>query len=204
MIWMTFLPWFSTIGITYLAIENESWIQSFATIEWSLFFIVSMFSMGLAITPTTFISLFSGYFLGINAIVPVILSYQVASMIGYGIAQYLNQDALEWIKNYYPRSKSILENVEQKQWLTTFFARISPVLPFGLMNVVLSIAGVKLGPFFFGGLIGMIPRTFLFVWLGSQASILIEALETNDQMIWLVLISVVGIFGLYQILKPKA
>lgn len=203
MIWMTVLPWVSTLALTFVALEHEDWIRTFSLFPWILFFFVSIFSMGLAITPTTFISLLCGYFLGLQAIIPVILSYQMASLVGYGLAQKLDHDTLDWVKFKFPKSAPIFSNVKKRQWMTTFLARISPALPFGLMNVVLSVSGVRIGPFFFGGLVGMLPRTVLFVWLGSQAPMLIEALQTKDQLTWILIISAIGVFGLYKLLRPR-
>lgn len=200
---MTIVPWISTITITYVAIENEAWVEGFTTGSWTLFFIASIFSMGLAITPTTFISLLSGYFLGWHAILPVIFSYQFASMIGFMLAQKADVHTLEWVKEKFPKSSSIFLNVERRQWMTTFLARISPALPFGLMNVVLAVSGVRLRPFFLGGLVGMLPRTLFFIWLGSQASVLVEALQSEDHLTWFVILSALGIFALFKMLTAK-
>jgi len=203
MTWMTVTPWVSTLAITYLAIEHQAFIRTFTALPWFGFFVVSVVSMGLAITPTTFVSLLSGYFLGFDAIIPIIISYQLASLLGFGLAQKMDNQTVIWIQKKFPKSAPIFANVERKQWMTTFLARISPALPFGLMNVVLSISGVKFSPFFFGGLIGMLPRTLFFIWLGSQAPLLLEALQTKDQLTWFVLLSAIGLFGLYGMLKPK-
>ncbi|SMD35095.1 SNARE associated Golgi protein [Reichenbachiella faecimaris] len=203
MIWMTIIPWLSTLTITYVVLAEEDWIRTFTLSSWLYFFIISIFSMGLAITPTTFISLLGGYFLGVKAVLPVVISYQLASLVGFFLAQRMDNNARHWIQKRFPKSASIFDNVEKQPWLTTFLARISPALPFGLMNVVLAISGVRLAPFIFGGLIGMLPRTLLFIWIGSQASFLIEALETKDHLVWLIVLSGIGIFGLYKLLKPK-
>ncbi|MEO9965927.1 MAG: VTT domain-containing protein [Reichenbachiella sp.] len=203
MSWMTFLPWVSTAGVSVLAMTHEAWINGFSEGEWALFFLLSVFTMGLAITPTTFISLLCGYFLSWHAVIPVILCYQLASLIGYYLARPVDQQAVDWIKQKYPKSNMVFQNVEKEQWLTTLLARISPVLPFGLMNVVLSVAEVRIVPFLFGGLLGMLPRTLFFIWLGTQAPVLMKALQTGDQFIWLVLLSLIGIFGLYRVLFAK-
>lgn len=200
MLWMTVMPWLSTASLTLIAIKYESIIAGFAFQIWSVFFVASIFSMGLAITPTTFISLICGYFLGINAVIPVIISYQLASLLGYYLAKKVDEHTVDQVRQKYPASQSIFLNVKRKQWMTTFLARISPALPFGLMNVILAIAGVKPGPFFFGGLVGMLPRTLIFIALGSQAPVLVDAVQTNDYLVWLVLLSIVGLFALYRLL----
>lgn len=200
---MTVAPWVSTAVVTYLAIENELWVKDFSAYSWLFFFLASILSMGLAITPTTFISLICGYFLGWHAILPVILCYQFASLIGYALAQKMDDHTLDWIRQKFPKSAPIFHNVERKQWVTTFLARISPALPFGLMNVVLAVSGVRLLPFFLGGLVGMLPRTLFFIWLGSQTSQLIRALQTQDYLPWFVVLSAIGILALYKTLSVR-
>ncbi|UXX80306.1 VTT domain-containing protein [Reichenbachiella carrageenanivorans] len=203
MAWMTVVPWVSTLVITYLALNQEEWIRGFTLVPWVCFFGASVLSMGLAITPTTFICLLCGYFLGLQAILPVILCYQLASLVGFGLAQKMDNHTLIWVKQKFPKSAPIFANLEQQQWLTTLLARISPALPFGLMNVVLAVSGVRLVPFFFGGLFGMLPRTVFFIWLGTQAPALIEALQTKDQLVWFIVLSVTGLWLLYKLLRPK-
>lgn len=203
MLWMTVIPWISTMMITYLSITNESWINGFTTDAWAIFFLCSILTMGLAVTPTTFISLISGYFLGWQAALPVVLCYQLAALMGFGLAQQLDAHTLDWVINKFPKSATVFENVERKQWQTTFLARISPALPFGLMNVVLAVSGIRLVPFFLGGLVGMLPRTLFFIWLGIKAPILVEALQTKGPLAWFVVLSVAGIFVLYKMLTAK-
>ncbi len=203
MSWMTLMPWFSTFTLTYLALQYEELIRSFTSLHWMYFFALSVFSMGLAITPTTFISLVCGYFLGYYAVIPVVVSYQLASLVGYVLAQKMDNQTIDWVEKKFPKAAPIFANVESRQWLTTFLARVSPALPFGLMNVVLSVSGVRFGPFFLGGLLGMLPRTLFFIWLGAQAPILVEAVQTNDYFGLFIVLSVAGIFGLFYILRPK-
>ena len=48
-------------------------------------------------------------------------------------------------------------------------SRLSPVFPFTLLNYFLGLTTVRLGPYLLGNLIGMLPGTFLYVYLGSTA-----------------------------------
>lgn len=200
MLWMTIVPWLSTASLSLIAVAYEPLITQFTFEIWLAFFAVSVFSMGLAITPTTFISLVGGYFLGMSAVLPVILSYQLASLLGYFLAKKIDNQTVDLIIEKFPAAATIINNVERRQWMTTFLARISPALPFGLMNVVLAISGVRPSPFFFGGLVGMLPRTLLFIAIGSQAAILMEALQTDDYLIWFILLSIIGLYALFKLL----
>jgi uncharacterized membrane protein YdjX (TVP38/TMEM64 family) len=45
--------------------------------------------------------------------------------------------------------------------------RLSPVLPFNLLNYALGLTGVRLRDYVLGSLLGMLPGTILYVYLGS-------------------------------------
>jgi uncharacterized membrane protein YdjX (TVP38/TMEM64 family) len=203
MLWMTIAPWISSIGLTFLAVFYEEPILLFGLGEWTLLFGITILTMGLAITPTTFISLLCGYFLGFESLVFVVICYQMASLIGFQLANVLDHDLIRLATAKFPKSEQIFDNVKRNQWLTTIMARISPALPFGLMNVVLSITGIRRLPFFVGGLIGMLPRTAFFLWLGSKASLLKEALQSSGNIGWSIAITLAVFYGFYLLLKPK-
>lgn len=203
MTWMTVVPWVSSFGLGYLILETEDAIRSFELWQWAVFFGASIFTMGLAITPTTFIAVVCGYFFGFNSALLVVVCYQLASFIGYFLSKVVDEGFLTLLVSKYPKSMPFFENIEEKQLMVTFLARISPALPFGLMNVVLALAQVRLRNFFWGGLFGMLPRTLFFIWVGSKATVLIEALQSNQNLTIVVAISIVALVSFYYILKPK-
>mgnify|MGYP001949666108 CR=1 FL=1 len=203
MTWMMVIPWVSSLGLGYLILASEETIRAFEFWQWALFFIGSIVTMGLAITPTTFIAVVCGYFFGFNSIFIIVLCYQLASFIGYYLSKIVDEGFLVLLISKYPKAEPFFENIKEKQFAVTFLARISPALPFGLMNVVLALAQVRLRAFFWGGLFGMLPRTLFFVWVGSQANALIEALQSNQNLSVLIVISLAVLASFYWILKPK-
>lgn len=50
--------------------------------------------------------------------------------------------------------------------------RLSPVIPFGLLNYALGLTRVRLRDFVLGSFVGMLPATFLYVYLGSAVTAL--------------------------------
>jgi uncharacterized membrane protein YdjX (TVP38/TMEM64 family) len=47
--------------------------------------------------------------------------------------------------------------------------RLSPVFPFVLLNYFLGLTAVRTGAYVLGNLLGMLPATFLFVYIGAAA-----------------------------------
>jgi uncharacterized membrane protein YdjX (TVP38/TMEM64 family) len=77
--------------------------------------------------------------------------------------------------------------------------RLSPFLPFALMNVVLPYLGIRFRNFMIPGLIGMLPRTLFFLWAGTQfdnwTGTLSAELPNEKRMLIIVALTVTAIAG---------
>ena len=205
--WVVVAPLLVSSAVTYYALTYEEAIAQFSIEAWVLVFLLSCLTMGLAFTPTTFIALASGYFLGLAAIPAVVLGYTVASLIGFLLTKAIDQGYLmssiyRWLGDAKAqRLRQLLAGVADHQFGIIVMARLSPVLPFALMNVVLPVAGVRLRPFVVAGTLGMLPRTLFFIWLGSEAQRLRALIEEGGSgalsrvlLVGLLSISLVGFF----------
>ncbi len=210
LIWMTIMPLLVSSFITYYVVENEPLVSNFGLPAWTIFFLATCFSMGLALTPTTFIALLSGYFLGMKALPFLVIAYSAASLIGFGITKFIDHGKLletlcnlpgKWGRN----TERFINGLNQNQFAIVILSRISPVLPFAMMNVVLSLAKVRLRVFLVAGIIGMLPRTALSIWLGSQAQDLIMLVRggnwSGPSGLLLSALLIVSVVGLYVYIK---
>jgi uncharacterized membrane protein YdjX (TVP38/TMEM64 family) len=163
------MPVLASSSISYWVITHESDIQFFTFQNWVITFLLACFTMAFALTPTTFVALLSGYFLGWQAFLPLAISYWAASYIGYKIAQQIDGGRFLKILSEKPKVRQVLENLQQDEFKIIFLARLSPVLPFAVTNVLFSFSGTKLRNFLTAGFLGMLPRTILSIWVGTQA-----------------------------------
>lgn len=113
-------------------------------------------------------------------------------------------------KSYLSENKkvnNILENIRKEELKFIFFTKLSPVLPFALTNFVFALSGAKLKNILLGGFFGMIPRTLLAVWTGSQAKEIRRLLENpnegNTQKILIILLLVISVGGILYYILPK-
>ena len=146
--WMTIMPiLFSSISGLYI-IQHIDMIESYTFLQWCIFFIGVTLSMALALTPTTLVAICTGYFLGFNGLLPLVIAYTTASILGYTLAQYLGRNTTQLLLHRYPRTEQIIDQLNKKSpyWFVAL-CRLSPILPFGIMNVVLSFIGTPLKPF---------------------------------------------------------
>ncbi|MGL1887576.1 MAG: VTT domain-containing protein [Reichenbachiella sp.] len=204
MVWLVVMPVLSTAISAYFLYSNESIIHEFTTLHWVMFYGVTIVTMSLAITPTTYVAMVSGYFLGWDAVFPVVGCYLAASGLGFIGSQKLDHGFRMQLMDQFPKSKTYFSNLGEKQFVTTILSRLSPALPFAMMNVVLCLAGIRLRTFITAGFVGMLPRTLFFIWVGAQAQNMQSALNSSSNFGWSIAITVAMLFVIYKLIKPKA
>jgi uncharacterized membrane protein YdjX (TVP38/TMEM64 family) len=195
------LPVLVSSSLVLFAVRYDAIIRNFSLGSWCIFYFCACFSMAFAMTPTTFIALLSGYFLGLKSIPFVIISYFIASIMGYFLAKKVDKGRFMASLEDIPGVSNIADNLKKKEVSVIILARISPALPFAMMNMLLSYLGADFKKFLWAGFIGMLPRTILFIWIGSQGDdirVLLENPEDNNlaklSFILLLLVSVLGLF----------
>jgi uncharacterized membrane protein YdjX (TVP38/TMEM64 family) len=67
------------------------------------------------------------------------------------------------------RAHAIGHAVEREGFKLVLLLRLSPLVPFNLLNYVLSLTNVRLGAYVAASALGMLPGTVLYVYLGSLA-----------------------------------
>ncbi len=191
--------------LTFYAVRYERAIQEFDLFYWMIFYICTCFTMAFALTPTTFIALLSGYFLGWLSLPFICISYMIACWIGYRAAAFFDQGKfMEAIKARKGASQ-LIERLKTGQLEIIILCRLSPVLPFAIMNVVLSMIKVDIRKFVVGSFVGMLPRTIITIWAGTQAReirVLLESGEENNTMqIGFILLFTASLIGLFYYFK---
>lgn len=172
-----FMPLLVSSSVSYWVITHEQEIQYFTFQNWVIVFIIACFTMAFALTPTTFVALLSGYFLAWQAFIPVAITYWVASFLGFKTAQMIDGGRFLKILSEKPKVKQVLENLQKDEFKIILLARLSPVLPFAVTNVLFSFSGTKLRNFLTAGFLGMLPRTILSIWIGTQAQEIRKLIE---------------------------
>jgi len=157
--------------------------------------------LAFAITHTTFIALVSGYFLGFYSLSYISFSYLIASLIGYYAAKLLDRGRFFNTIASFKGVDKIANNLKKNEAKVIFFARLSPVLPFAMTNALLSFLKADLSKFLFAGFLGMLPRTLFFIWIGSKAAYIRQAIEhpqeNNIEKIIFAALLIASIGGIY-------
>lgn len=193
-----------TSVLAYYALAYEAELSQLGSWQWA--FITLGFAITSAgLTPPTLLALLFGYFLGWKAILPMfIINFGGILLINLLVHWFDHDRALAFIRRN-PKAQSVLDRILHNELAVIFFAKLSPILPFGLTNLLFALSGAKLKNILLGGFLGMTPRTLLAIWSGREAHTIKTLLENPNSGNWtqLVVIGliVISILGLWQAIQ---
>ena len=195
------VPLLGSASLLGLLATHQDLLHHLSTGQVLLYFVVIAFTMAFALTPTTLVAIVTGYYFGWAGLPGMVLAYALAAAIGYELAQRLDHGKLRHFLHLFPKAEAVLGELQNQSWQLILLTRLSPVLPFALMTFVLAIVGVPRKRFLAASVLGMLPRSLFFYWLGTKASDVLALLKDPDEgtLSKLVLIGLVmaSLFGLY-------
>lgn len=97
-----------------------------------------------------------------------------ASVLAATTAFVLGRTILrDWIRRKIarsPKARAIDRAVERNSFKLIVLLRLSPVIPFNMLNYALGLSNANLGRYVIASFVGMLPGTWLYVYLGSLAT----------------------------------
>jgi uncharacterized membrane protein YdjX (TVP38/TMEM64 family) len=101
-----------------------------------------------------------------------------ASVAGATAAFVLGRTLLrKWVERKMrtsPKARAIDAAVEREGFKLVLLLRLSPLIPFDILNYVLSLSKLRLRTYVLASFLGMLPGTALYVYLGSLATTVAE------------------------------
>ncbi len=201
------LPILASTGITVLLLYFETDLLLWNLWQWLFLYLGVSFLMGFALMPTTLMAFLTGYFLGFEGTPLMIIAYLMASYIGYQLGLFLEGKKIHKNLLEKPKIKRFLSSLKEKSWKLVILVRLSPVLPFSVMNLVLSAIRFPLKIFLMGSFIGMLPRTLFAIYIGTKAQTLKSLIENETKTdfpyseILIILLTLITIFGIGRMVR---
>ena len=201
---LSITPIVFTSVLTYYAIIYEPVISQFSTWQW-VGITIGFAILSAGLTPPTMLALIFGYFLGWKAVLPMFVVNFGGILFINLLVHWLDHDHFRAFINNNPKAQSVLDRILHNELEVIFYAKLSPVLPFGLTNLMFALSGAKLRHILLGGFLGMTPRTLLAIWSGHEARAIKTLLENPNQSSWtqivvigLVIVSIAGLWHAIQ------
>ena len=203
MLLLVVVPVLVSSSLAIALFRNQDLLQNLSFGQMVLYFLVVALTMAFALTPTTFVALVTGFYLGWPGFPGIVIAYGLASLIGYRVAQFIDHGKMIAFLNQFPKASAVMEELRDHSWGLIILSRISPVLPFAFMTFVLSLIRVDKIKFLAASMLGMLPRTLFFFWVGTQAQSIISLINNpetgREGKILVIGLIIVSVFGLYYI-----
>ncbi|MGI4873353.1 MAG: TVP38/TMEM64 family protein [Janthinobacterium lividum] len=201
---LVLVPLLGSASLVGVLAQHQEFMQHLSALQMLGYFALMGVTMALALTNSTFVVIVTGYFLGWAGLPGMVVSYALAAALGYELARRLDHGKLRGFLHHFPKADTVLTELQHQSWPLILLTRLSPVLPFALMTFVLAIVGVPRGRFLTASVLGMLPRSLFFYWLGTKAQDVWALLRNPDQgtlpklvVIGLVVASLLGLYVLF-------
>ncbi|MCF6137424.1 TVP38/TMEM64 family protein [Pseudalkalibacillus berkeleyi] len=165
-VFVVFAMWFSTTQLNLDAKEIRDWIIGFgifAPIIYMLFYTVRP----LIFFPASILSITGGLAFGpLFGTIYTVLGATAGALVSFIIARKLGKNVAN--KEWKGRGKAIQSQLEKNGFFYVLLFRFIPLFNFDLISYTAGVSKVRFRDFFIGTLIGIIPGTFAYNFLGSS------------------------------------
>ena len=161
-------------GILFLPVRQwfmhfESYVQSLGAIGPAVVVLAYILFTVLFI-PGSALTIGSGTLFGLTTgFVVVFLGANLGALSSFLLTRtLLREKVARWAEGN-PKFRSLDQAIGKQGFKMVLLTRLSPVFPFVLLNYFLGLTAVRTAPYVLANLIGMLPATFLFVYIGAAA-----------------------------------
>ncbi|MFI5013531.1 MAG: TVP38/TMEM64 family protein [Hyphomicrobiales bacterium] len=164
----------------------SSWVQGLGVLG-PAFFLIAYVVAVVALVPASAMTLAAGLAFGFWAVPLVLAAATIGSAVAFLIARYVVGDKVRSLLAGLPRSKAVYDAVGRGGWKMLFLLRLSPLMPFSVMNYLLGTTELSLWTYVSATFLGVIPALILYVYLGALGRAAIAG-DSGGTIRWIVLI----------------
>lgn len=149
--------------------EAISWIQDLGMLGAAIFVGIYVLAC-LLMVPGSILTLGAGAVYGVfSGTLLVSLSSVLGATAAFLTGRHLARDWVAGKLPGNPRFAALDTALGRDGWRVVLLARLSPLLPFNLLNYAFGLTRVSLRGYTLASFVGMLPGTILYVYLGSLA-----------------------------------
>ena len=146
------------------------WIQENPTFSYPLFILLYAAATVLML-PGSVLTLAAGFVFGLGkGFVIISISSVLGATLAFLTGRYVARDWVLARISGMPRFQALDSAIGQHSVLVVLLTRLSPLFPYNLLNYALGLTQVRLATYVLVSWIGMMPGTFLYVYLGYAGS----------------------------------
>ena len=148
-----------------------NWLSSLGADQRLLAIVIYMIIYALAVVlfvPGSILTLGAGALFGLAwGFLCVLIGATLGATGAFLIGRYFMHDWISHKVSKYPRFQEVYGAIGREGGKIIFFLRLSPLFPFSASNYLYSLTTVKLSPYFWASLGGIMPGTLMYVYFGT-------------------------------------
>lgn len=159
--------------------DFQAWIEGLGPLGGVLFGLAYV-AGALLFVPGAVLTIGAGYLFGLGwGVVVVSLASTAAAALAFLIARHLARERVETLARKNPKFAALDRAIGKNDWKVIFLLRLSPLIPFSVSNYLYGLTSMRFAPYVLASWIGMLPGTFLYVYLGAAGKSLGEKQEKS-------------------------
>ncbi|MEP6810486.1 MAG: TVP38/TMEM64 family protein [Chthoniobacterales bacterium] len=160
----------------------EQWLKSFNS--WvgqmgvaGIFIFIGVYGIAsVLLLPGAILTIGAGFAFGLwKGFLAVSAGATLGAALAFLVARFLARDSVEALAKRNKKFQNIDEAIGHQGAKLVFLLRLSPVIPFNLSNYFYGLTGVGFWPYLLASWLGMMPGTFLYVYLGTAGKAAVSA-----------------------------
>jgi uncharacterized membrane protein YdjX (TVP38/TMEM64 family) len=160
----------------------QQWLRNFN--DWvgkmgvaGIFIFIGAYAVAtVLLAPGAILTIGAGFAFGLwKGFLAVSAGSTIGAALAFLIARFIARDKIESAAKRNEKFRNIDNAIGREGAKLIFLLRLSPVIPFNLSNYFYGLTAVKFWPYVLASWIGMIPGTFLYVYLGTAGKAAVAA-----------------------------
>src|SRR5881392_2596016 len=128
------------------------------------------------LAPGAILTIGAGFAFGLwKGFLAVSAGATLGASLAFLVARFIARERVVAIAQRNEKFREIDSAIGKQGAKLIFLLRLSPVIPFNLSNYLYGLTGVKFWPYVFASWIGMMPATFLYVFIGTAGKAAVSA-----------------------------
>jgi uncharacterized membrane protein YdjX (TVP38/TMEM64 family) len=160
----------------------QQWLRSFN--DWvgqmgvaGIFIFISVYAVAtVLLAPGAILTIGAGFAFGLwKGFLAVSAGATLGASLAFLVARFIARDKIEAIAQRNDKFRKIDSAIGRQGTKLIFLLRLSPVIPFNLSNYFYGLTAVRFWPYVLASWIGMMPGTFLYVYIGTAGKAAVAA-----------------------------
>jgi uncharacterized membrane protein YdjX (TVP38/TMEM64 family) len=165
----------------------QQWLRSFN--DWvgqmgivGIFIFIGVYALAtVLLAPGSVLTIGAGFAFGMwKGFLAVSAASTLGAALAFLVARFIARERVAAIAQRNEKFREIDSAIGKQGAKLIFLLRLSPVIPFNLSNYLYGLTGVKFWPYVLASWIGMMPGTFLYVYVGTAGKAAVSAAASGE------------------------